>query len=269
MTFSCDSCGAECSPLSNYCHNCGSRIMETDPHSSHSLSPDEVRSTSGMIGMIVVGIDLNDVKIECKKILPRHIAFIQDRFFWSAVGSDAVKCAKLFGWKLFEDKSEYRTGIGIQHSAGRLDELRELGVPFCLLTRIPGRNDDSKLQFYMRNVYPSSQEQYVSDKDVIARAQEHADASVLAGEISDGEEVDPDNVLDEVANEESGIEDYHEFVARIRESYPNAWERWTQSEEDELIELISDELSVRDIAERMGRTPGAIRSRANKFGLEF
>jgi hypothetical protein len=53
----------------------------------------------------------------------------------------------------------------------------------------------------------------------------------------------------------------------IRKSYPRAYEKWTESEERRLRELISNGLTVAQIANRLQRQRNAIRSRITKLNL--
>jgi len=56
-------------------------------------------------------------------------------------------------------------------------------------------------------------------------------------------------------------------VADIRRSYPRAYEKWTESEERQLRELINNGLTVAQIGNRLQRQRSAIRSRITKLNL--
>lgn len=55
--------------------------------------------------------------------------------------------------------------------------------------------------------------------------------------------------------------DYAARMARIKQRYPRAYERWTQKEDSELARLARDEIPVAELATRFQRQPSAIRSR--------
>lgn len=55
-------------------------------------------------------------------------------------------------------------------------------------------------------------------------------------------------------------------VAAKRIQYPNAYRPWDKEEEEELRYLMGQGKSTREIAEALGRNPGAIRSRWRKLG---
>ena len=59
-----------------------------------------------------------------------------------------------------------------------------------------------------------------------------------------------------------------EYVAQKRaEGYNSAYEKWNESEIDQLKAEYAKGLSIKEIAEIHGRTEGAIRSRLKKEGL--
>ena len=60
---------------------------------------------------------------------------------------------------------------------------------------------------------------------------------------------------------------YEERLARIREVYPRAYERWTDEEDAKLAQLVQSGRSVEEIAGQLQRQPSAIRSRVLKRNL--
>ena len=59
-----------------------------------------------------------------------------------------------------------------------------------------------------------------------------------------------------------------EYVAKKRaEGYSSAYEKWDESEIDQLKAEYAKGLSIKEIAEIHGRTEGAIRSRLKKENL--
>ena len=56
-------------------------------------------------------------------------------------------------------------------------------------------------------------------------------------------------------------------VDAIRTTHPQAYKPWTDEEEDELTRLYHAGCSTMDMAARLGRQPGGIRSRLNRLGL--
>lgn len=61
--------------------------------------------------------------------------------------------------------------------------------------------------------------------------------------------------------------EYMERVTRIRQKYPQAYTPWTSAADEHLADLFQAELKVSDIADRLERQPGAIRSRLKHLGL--
>lgn len=56
-------------------------------------------------------------------------------------------------------------------------------------------------------------------------------------------------------------------VYACRQEYPNAYNPWTEADDEELAGMYGDGVSVELLAEHFGRKPGAIRSRLQKLGL--
>jgi len=68
--------------------------------------------------------------------------------------------------------------------------------------------------------------------------------------------------------EEQIIEEKETYsVDSIRTSHPKAYSKWTNDEDDLLARLHSEGKSITEIAERLQRQQGAIRSRLQKIGL--
>ena len=55
-------------------------------------------------------------------------------------------------------------------------------------------------------------------------------------------------------------------LTEIRKAHPRAYEPWTESEERELERLHTAGMSIVDLAARLGRQPGGVRSRLNRMG---
>ena len=57
-------------------------------------------------------------------------------------------------------------------------------------------------------------------------------------------------------------------LAKIRESHPNAFAKWSNEEEEKLKEkFLGGYENIEFLAEEFGRKPGGIRSRLVKLGL--
>lgn len=66
--------------------------------------------------------------------------------------------------------------------------------------------------------------------------------------------------------------DRHRFcngdrLAQIKEEYPQAYEKWTEKDDEELCVLFGDGMSIQDLANYFQRQPGGIRSRLKKLDL--
>ncbi|MBP0019952.1 MAG: hypothetical protein J7647_20665 [Cyanobacteria bacterium SBLK] len=56
-------------------------------------------------------------------------------------------------------------------------------------------------------------------------------------------------------------------LARLKEQHPQAYEKWTMKDDDELRVLFGDGMSIQDLANYFQRQPGGIRSRLKKLDL--
>jgi len=61
--------------------------------------------------------------------------------------------------------------------------------------------------------------------------------------------------------------DYHDKIASIKAEYPNAYEKWTDKDDEDLILLFEQDKSISELAEHFKRQPSAIGSRLKKLGL--
>ena len=57
-------------------------------------------------------------------------------------------------------------------------------------------------------------------------------------------------------------------LEKRRTEHKNAYRPWTSAEESELKQCFDRGDRVKDMAERLGREPGAIRARIKKLGLK-
>jgi len=60
---------------------------------------------------------------------------------------------------------------------------------------------------------------------------------------------------------------YRERLEKIKKIFPNAYESWSEEEDNLLKQLRSDNKSVNEIVYLLKRQPNAIRSRLKKFGF--
>ena len=58
--------------------------------------------------------------------------------------------------------------------------------------------------------------------------------------------------------------EYQQRMARIKQQYPRAYERWTAEEDAKLSAMHKDRMSMEEMARHFGRQPSAIRSRLAK-----
>jgi len=61
--------------------------------------------------------------------------------------------------------------------------------------------------------------------------------------------------------------DYHKRLASIKAKYPNAYEKWTDKDDEELATLCKQEKSISEIAIQLKRQPSAIESRIIKLNI--
>lgn len=71
-------------------------------------------------------------------------------------------------------------------------------------------------------------------------------------------------VVEKKENEPNSDKAYD--VLKIRNQHPNAYRSWDDSQDEKLRELFKKQISIKDIAESLGRKIGAIRSRLKKIG---
>ena len=71
----------------------------------------------------------------------------------------------------------------------------------------------------------------------------------------------------DVANANTAEKTKTYSVEKIRETHSNAYQAWTKDADEELTKLFNEDIHIRVIAEKLGRQPGAIRSRVVKLGL--
>ena len=69
--------------------------------------------------------------------------------------------------------------------------------------------------------------------------------------------------------EDSKKESDLSYMARQKQLHSNAYTPWTTDEDERLQTYISNGVSIKEIALRMGRSRGAIRSRMKKLGFIF
>lgn len=58
-----------------------------------------------------------------------------------------------------------------------------------------------------------------------------------------------------------------ERLARIRDQYPKAYEKWTDEDDNLLTQKFGEGVSLAELAKIFQRQPSAIRSRLAKLGL--
>ena len=63
-------------------------------------------------------------------------------------------------------------------------------------------------------------------------------------------------------------QDNREKLAQIRKEHPRAYEKWSDSEDEDVKKLYSEGKTVSEIAQQLQRQRGAITSRLEKLGLK-
>lgn len=59
--------------------------------------------------------------------------------------------------------------------------------------------------------------------------------------------------------------DYHQRLAKTKAEYPNAYEPWTEADDQVLEEMFNQRRRIDEMAKHFKRKPSAIRSRLGKF----
>jgi len=62
-------------------------------------------------------------------------------------------------------------------------------------------------------------------------------------------------------------QDKFDSIKKIKKENKEAYKPWTRKDDDEMINLFFDGVSVGDMALKLKRTKGAIRARIRKMGL--
>jgi len=60
--------------------------------------------------------------------------------------------------------------------------------------------------------------------------------------------------------------DYYVRMSAIKKASPRAYESWTPEEEQKLINLYKEGVTIKEIAEKLQRQKGAVTSRLKKIG---
>ena len=115
------------------------------------------------------------------------------------------------------------------------------------------RPTDDRAMLAVSGVGPAKLEQYGAD--FLAVIRQHAGQN----------QPQPENDAD------TGVSEFLETdrLAKVRREHPRAYEPWSNAEEQELERLHDAGIDIEEIAGRMGRQPGAIRSRLNRLGSDY
>lgn len=76
---------------------------------------------------------------------------------------------------------------------------------------------------------------------------------------TNGEIINEDQISDSIS--------YQERLEEIKRKFPNAYEPWSEMQDNLLKKLYSENKSINEISEILKRQPGAIRARLKKFGF--
>ena len=60
---------------------------------------------------------------------------------------------------------------------------------------------------------------------------------------------------------------YQARLAKLKERYPKAYERWTEEDESDLAKAYNSGIKIANLTKMFQRQPSAIRSRLSKLGL--
>ena len=115
------------------------------------------------------------------------------------------------------------------------------------------RPTDDQAMLAVSGVGPAKLEQYGAD--FLAVIRQHA------GQNQPQPENDADTGVSELLETDR--------LAKVRREHPRAYEPWSNAEEQELERLYDAGMDIEEIAGRMGRQPGAIRSRLTRLGSDY
>lgn len=93
------------------------------------------------------------------------------------------------------------------------------------------------------------------------------------GQIIDGHPeityLDIFHAAEEALKLSESVTSYQERMAKIKEKYPKAYEKWEASEDGQLRSMYSSGTGILELSTHFQRQPSAIRSRLEKLGLQY
>lgn len=180
------------------------------------------------------GRNLKEVSESCKKLYPDHMVFVESKFYSSdvyvAIGDDALRLEELFGVSTSQ-KPYKKASFGREKFSKLLEDLRSRNISYCILNK---KSDTNEYELINRN--------------------DHGQGFGM----DSGDEGQYKNC--DLSHEEK--------IAKVRETYPNAWTPWSAEDDEDLKNLFAEGLNEREISDRLGRNPNAIRKRIRKKSLE-
>lgn len=198
------------------------------------------------------GKNLKQVSDNCKARFPEHVVIIESKFYitptFVVIGEDALKLKDVIDLKI-SGKSYEKGGFASELLEEHLKHLRSCEIKYCILEKIPDKEDHGFFKRRLRSVFSNDIGEVVSENKI--RKTYHADENRIETGCREKRELSQE-----------------EKKAKVRETYPNAWTPWMPEDDKELKKLLGEGLNEIEISDRLGRKPSAIRSRIRKKSLE-
>ena len=167
-------------------------------------------------------------------------------------------------WAITVHKSQ---GMSMDEAAMDLSDVFEYGQGYVALSRVRRL---SGLHIFGWNERTFQVHPEILERDQAFR-QASGDAGAAITSLSAEELKEKQNNFitrsGGVLNSKEEKPDASYSVEKIRVNHPQAYAKWTKEAETELTTMYNSEVSIKDIAEKLGRKPGGIISRLKKLGL--
>lgn len=102
---------------------------------------------------------------------------------------------------------------------------------------------------------------------LLPEIQQAVAAALNDGEVTNSSTEKKADPATPVTKDKSEISKHELLKQKVRERYPNAWQKWSRAEERDLNSKFLAQKSFAEIANEMGRQPSAIVGRLKKLGL--
>jgi ATP-dependent exoDNAse (exonuclease V) alpha subunit len=159
-------------------------------------------------------------------------------------------------WAITVHKSQ-----GMTLDAARIDLRKAFveGMGYVALSRVK-RLDSLSLLGINNMALRVSRDALEIDELLRARAKADAEKFAHLAELAKKRKDEPE----EEKKKPSDSSGWHEKIAKMRETHPNAFKPWAEDDDTKLKKMFDDGKSVEELVQAFGRHPGSIRARLKK-----